>query len=675
MRSSLSSRRFIALFTIASIAAIVMVTVIFLEKLRVKELKEAEDEAVSMARIIAEQTTRAFQGADLAMRVGLDLLEGKEAKGVPLGDIAVHDMLRTLVVNMPQIRSMFVVDAQGTLVNSSREFPMGRLYLADRDYFTVPREGPGGSLHIGAPLASRTDGTWTLHLSRAIRRQTGEFGGVIVVAVDLRYFEVLYQSIRLEGMSPISLSVSDGVLVARYPLDDTAIGKKDQLASFPREWPESHRPVAVRVEGGHPGVVAYDRIDQFPMILSVGNPDANALEEWDEFSRTVTAEVSVWVCLLLVAAILLWRHQDREDALAREARQTGNRLKALAAAAMDAIVTTDEHQRIVGINRAAERMFGYSHDRIVGQPVETLFSGHCPLGGNRFDAPGKESVDADPGNAVEEAVGLRADGSTFPVEMTTARATVGDEISHSAILRDISKRRATEEELNRSHAELRDLTAALQSIREHERTAIARELHDELGQQLMRLSMDLSWMTERLPGLSSKLHQRATDMMQVLGTTVDSLRQVTTRLRPPILDDLGLADAVRWQLDVFARSTDIAVDSNISVGKMDMDKHVATDVFRILQESLTNIARHASASKVQVSLTTADGSLFLEVRDDGCGMDLEGGIPRFSHGLVGIRERVLALGGSIDMSSTPRNGFAVRVQIPLVKPELPGDQK
>jgi signal transduction histidine kinase len=164
-------------------------------------------------------------------------------------------------------------------------------------------------------------------------------------------------------------------------------------------------------------------------------------------------------------------------------------------------------------------------------------------------------------------------------------------------------------------------------------------------------------------------------MMQVLGTTVNSLRQVTTRLRPPILDDLGLADAVRWQLDAFARSTDIAVDSNISVGTMDMDKHVATDVFRILQESLTNVARHASASKVQVSLTVADGSLLLEVRDDGCGMDLEGGIPRFSHGLVGIRERVLALGGSVDMSSTPRNGFAVRVQIPLVKPELPGDQK
>ena len=673
MRPHSSFHRLIALFTASSIAVIAITTLVFIEKLRVRELKHAEGETVGMARIISDQTTRVFQSADLAMRVGLHRIERYEASGIPLRDLAVHDMLKALTVNMPHIRSMYVVDADGTLASSSREFPMGRLYLADRDYFQVPRDGLNGILYIGSPLAGRTDGSWTLHLSRAIRRHTGEFGGVIVVAMDLGHFESLFGAVRLDAMGPISLYKSDGVLVARHPQDDQAIGKIVSLPALPSEGPDSDRRIVIREEGAHPGVITYDRIDQFPMVLSVGNQDAQALGDWREFARAVIPEASLWAGLLLVAGILLWRHREREETLTRQMNETGARLSSVVTAAIDAIITTDRNQAIVGVNPAAERMFGYKAARIVGQPVEQLFSGSCPLGfASGLEPPMEGPIDPGADNAIEEAAGLRADGSTFPVEMTGALAIVGDQMLYSAILRDISKRRATEDDLSRSHAQLRELAVALQTIREEERTTIARELHDELGQHLMRMSMDLSWLTDHLPGLSPKLHERATDMMRLLAITVDSLRRVTTHLRPAILDDLGLADAVRWQLDDFAKSTGIEIVASIAIDEGNLDKKIATDVFRVLQESLTNIARHAAASKVDVSLLMAEQELVLEIHDDGRGMDLKSGTPKFSHGLVGIRERVLALGGSSDISSAPGNGFTVRVRIPLVTPELPG---
>ena len=273
-----------------------------------------------------------------------------------------------------------------------------------------------------------------------------------------------------------------------------------------------------------------------------------------------------------------------------------------------------------------------------------------------------------------EIVGLRADGTEFPLESTIAQVTIGGQTMFTAILRDISERRRAEDELRESNRQLRELATSLQAVREEERTAIARELHDELGQQLLRLRMDLSWLEGRLKDLAPALHEKVAGMKDFVAATVDVLRHVTTQLRPPLLDDLGLAEAARWQLDEFAQRTGIAVISSIAIGDMGLDQRTAINVFRILQESLTNVARHAGATQVNVSLARTAEGLALDIRDNGCGTELRDK-PDLGHGLVGIRERTLLLGGQMEIASAPGEGFTLRVRIPLLAPESAGEEK
>jgi signal transduction histidine kinase len=196
-------------------------------------------------------------------------------------------------------------------------------------------------------------------------------------------------------------------------------------------------------------------------------------------------------------------------------------------------------------------------------------------------------------------------------------------------------------------------------------------LHDELGQQLLRLRMDLSWLSGRIKDLAPAVQEKVADMKQFVAGTVDTLRRVTTRLRPPLLDDLGLAEAARWQLDEFSERNGIAVVATIDINGDSLDERTSINVFRILQESLTNVARHAGATRIDVTLRTRDHDLVYEIRDNGQGRE-QGHRQVFGHGLVGIRERILLLGGRMEIESSPGQGFSLRIGIPLDTTVAPG---
>ncbi|MCK9379756.1 MAG: histidine kinase [Sulfuritalea sp.] len=240
-------------------------------------------------------------------------------------------------------------------------------------------------------------------------------------------------------------------------------------------------------------------------------------------------------------------------------------------------------------------------------------------------------------------------------------------------LHDISERKQAEDALRESHRQLRDLASSLQTMREEERTALARELHDEIGQQLLRLRMDLSWLAGRIKDQGPELHEKVAGMKKFIDGSVDSLRHVTTELRLPLLDDLGLAAAAAWLLDDFSQRTGIEVISFIDLGDTEMDERVTISLFRILQESLTNVARHAGATQVDVTLAMTEEGLALDVRDNGCGTEIRDK-PKLGHGLVGIRERALQLGGRMEIASEPGAGFTVRVRIPPAALETQGEQ-
>jgi two-component system sensor histidine kinase UhpB len=239
------------------------------------------------------------------------------------------------------------------------------------------------------------------------------------------------------------------------------------------------------------------------------------------------------------------------------------------------------------------------------------------------------------------------------------------------ICTDIHERKLGEEELRESREQLRQLALAQERAREAERTQIARELHDELGSALTGLKMDVSWLLGRLPPDADADRARAEETLTLINGTVDVVRRMSADLRPGVLDDLGLGSAIRWLAAQFGNRAGLEITTT---GLDDLPDTItgdrATAVFRILQEALTNVARHAQATAVEISAWTDEGILRLEVRDDGRGYVPRPPGGRVSLGILGMQERAAAWDGDVTVAPAP-NGTVVLLQMPVPTAEPP----
>jgi signal transduction histidine kinase len=206
-------------------------------------------------------------------------------------------------------------------------------------------------------------------------------------------------------------------------------------------------------------------------------------------------------------------------------------------------------------------------------------------------------------------------------------------------------------------------------VREDERTRIARELHDELGQSLTALKMDLRWLTRRLPESEPLVLEKAESMKRLIDYTMESTSRICSELRPSILDDFGLSAAVQWQAGDFTQRTGIPCDISSQPLEIKVNPHLSTTVFRIFQETLTNVTRHAQATEVHASLKLADGVLEMRVCDNGKGLTPQKGRKRRSFGLLGIRERVRERNGDLVIRDATNGGTCIEIRIPLATRE------
>ncbi|HYM41233.1 MAG TPA: response regulator [Steroidobacteraceae bacterium] len=236
---------------------------------------------------------------------------------------------------------------------------------------------------------------------------------------------------------------------------------------------------------------------------------------------------------------------------------------------------------------------------------------------------------------------------------------------NAALRREIEEHAAAEKHLKASEESLRALAAHLQSVREEEWARIARDFHDQLGQALTGLKMDLGWITSRLPSGARALRERAQSMSELIDATMESVRQIVSRLRTDVLEQLGLPAAIAWQAEEFQRRSGLRCAVSLPAAAVQLDGSRATAVFRIFQELLTNVARHANATRVDVVLRCNAGQLLLSVEDNGRGIDGDAAQSPKSLGLMGVRERVLPFGGRVYVRGVRGKGTVVKVTVPI----------
>ena len=248
---------------------------------------------------------------------------------------------------------------------------------------------------------------------------------------------------------------------------------------------------------------------------------------------------------------------------------------------------------------------------------------------------------------------LRSKVSVF-VELQRQNATLAAEIR---------ERRAVEEQYRESEQRLRALATRLVAIREEERTRIAREIHDELGQVLTGLRMDVTWLARKFGDKNKILAEKSQAMTQLIDSTVHLVRRISTGMRPEVVDHMGLVEAIQWQAREFQKRTGIRCKCKLPAQNAELDGELSNAVFRTFQEMLTNVSRHAQASKVEVALTVTPEQLLLEVADDGLGVPPAKIADASSLGIIGMRERAQLFGGEFLLDG--RRGTKGTLRIPL----------
>ncbi|MGH7427100.1 MAG: PAS domain-containing sensor histidine kinase [Candidatus Methylomirabilaceae bacterium] len=328
----------------------------------------------------------------------------------------------------------------------------------------------------------------------------------------------------------------------------------------------------------------------------------------------------------------------------------------------DCIVVTDLTGRVQFWNSGAEAVFGYSAEEMVGRSAAIL---------NTDEDSHRLPLDLQRVQDGEDSSGewrrRRKDGTTVWIDSkrVVLRDPRGQAIGILAVAKDITERKRADEALQATHERLRDFAGRMRSVREQERALMARQIHDELGQVLTALGMDVAWLEARLPAADPTLVKKCRAMAAIIEATIGRVRTLATELRPAVLDDLGLLAAIEWETQQFTGRTGITCALELPATLPPLDSDRSTDLFRILQEALTNVVRHAAARQVEVQVCVTPPELILVVGDDGRGIEeTEASSPR-SLGLLGMRERALLWNGTVDIRARPQGGTAVTVRLPL----------
>ncbi len=376
---------------------------------------------------------------------------------------------------------------------------------------------------------------------------------------------------------------------------------------------------------------------------------------WERYRKWIITGGSLCIAQALLIFLLLGNRVKRRRA-ERTLEESRNRLRSILDTAVEGIITFNERGTIESVNVATETIFGYPAEEMIGQNVSLLMP--QPYGEEhdqylaRFQHPrSPKTVDAG-----HEVSGRRKDGSLFPVDLAVSEIVLTDRRLFTGFVRDITERKQAEQTT-------RELSGRLIHAQEAERARLARELHDDITQRLARLAIDAG----RVESEPNTVGRRETlrELRDGLVRLSEDVHSLSYQLHPALLADLGLADALRAECERFSRQETIAIEVKLEQIPTEIPFDTGLCLFRITQEALRNVARHAHAQAAEISLRPWDGGLQLAVTDTGVGFDARQQRPRPSLGLASMRERVRLLAGELDIESAPGHGTTVVAWVPL----------
>jgi PAS domain S-box-containing protein len=376
----------------------------------------------------------------------------------------------------------------------------------------------------------------------------------------------------------------------------------------------------------------------------------------------------VWMRLTIVGMFIAFGFYSQmivnSRRQAEEAAKLANtELTQIFETAADAMRVVDREFNVLRVNETFSTLSGMRREEIIGKKCFEVLHGplcetsSCPLV-RILDNEHRVEIDSEK---------VRRDGTKIPciITATPFRGPDGNLIGIVEDFKDISDRKRSERELMESREKLRNLAAHLQVIREEERERIAHEIHDELGQALTALKMDVHWIRRKLPEAENSLVEKTITMSTLIDTTVHSVKRIISELRPRLLDDFGLSAAIEWQADEFVKRTGIQCDIELEPEDIILDEARSVAIFRIFQETLTNITRHADATRARVSLKENATTVEMRVSDNGKGISQKRLSGPQSFGLIGMRERAHSFGGELFIAGARGGGTTVAVTIPI----------
>ncbi len=615
-----------------------------------------------------------FQGQWMTLTLAHDITERKQAETLLMqrerefrslannlpDNIARWDREgRYLYLNPTHEQTLQMPAAEVLSKRASELFPDGRFDYPQR---VITQVGETGRAQTISVPVQQDDGSLSIHQVSYVaeRNAQGEIVGVLGIGRDMTEQIRLHESLTQSEAALRSLTDSAPFSIIRYDVEGRITYANASLLNFlgvPLDELIGRLPCEIWTDG------LYSQIEQG--IAQVRKTKAQVVVEFSQLDiEGKTVQHQVWVVPEKkpsneIVGIIAFGFDVTER---KRAEREVNLLNRALDNSFDATYLLDADLRFRFVNEAAVRELGYSREEFLAMnllDIDPNASREAVQGMMRQTAANGRF----PGTI--ESQHRRKNGEIIPVEIGATVFNYEDEILYLTVVRNVSQRKEIEQYLEKSRTQLRGLIAHRESAREEERKLIAREVHDELGQILSGLKLNIALVADKCAAKSETLREHFSESMILIDQAIGVARNVASTLRPVALD-MGIVSSLEWLVNRFATYSGIECKIHIAEQDIRFQENCAIALFRIVQESLTNVARHAQADKLSISLYSDGDNYILTVHDNGKGFDMSEKKPN-SFGLVGIRERALMLGGSLRVNSLPGEGTKIEVRIPCAR--------